>query len=295
MVEAVRPIGLVVLDIDGTLVGDDLVLRERTKAAVAATLSRGIHVAIATGRMASSALRFADALGLSDPIIAYQGALIRAMPGAPPGASPGAMPGASPRRARRGIGKLLVHTPMAADVAREVVTWSRARGLDPHINHLERFILREDDPNADDYSSFMGARAELVPDLVAWIERPVTKVLAVGDEAAIAAALPEARARFAGRASATISHPRFIEFLAPGVSKGRGVSWLARRLGVPLERTMAIGDQVNDLEMIAVVGHGVAMADAPAAVRAVARHVAPSVANEGVATILETLVLRGPG
>jgi len=287
VVEAVRPIGLVVLDIDGTLVGEDLVLRERTKAAVAATLSRGIHVAIATGRMASSALRFADALGLSDPLIAYQGALIRAMPGA--------MAGASPRRARRGVGKLLVHTPMAADVAREVVAWSSARGLDPHINHLERFILREDDQNADDYSSFMGARAELVPDLVAWIERPVTKVLAVGDEATIAAALPEARARFAGRASATISHPRFIEFLAPGVSKGRGVSWLARRLGVPLERTMAIGDQVNDLEMIALVGHGVAMAEAPAAVRAVARHVAPSVADEGVATILETLVLRGPG
>jgi len=295
VVEAVRPIGLVVLDIDGTLVGDDLVLRERTKAAVAATLSRGIHVAIATGRMASSALRFADALGLSDPLIAYQGALIRAMPGASPGASPGALAGASPRRARRGVGKLLVHTPMAADVAREVVAWSSARGLDPHINHLERFILREDDQNADDYSSFMGARAELVPDLVAWIERPVTKVLAVGDEATIAAALPEARARFAGRASATISHPRFIEFLAPGVSKGRGVSWLARRLGVPLERTMAIGDQVNDLEMIALVGHGVAMAEAPAAVRAVARHVAPSVADEGVATILETLVLRGPG
>ena len=291
MVEAVLPIGLVVLDIDGTLVGEDLVLRERTKAAVAATLSRGIHVAIATGRMASSALRFADALGLSDPLIAYQGALIRAMPGA----SPGALAGTSLRRARRGLGKLLVHTPMAADVAREVVAWSSARGLDPHINHLERFILREDDQNADDYSSFMGARAELVPDLVAWIERPVTKVLAVGDEATIAAALPEARARFAGRASATISHPRFIEFLAPGVSKGRGVSWLARRLGVPLERTMAIGDQVNDLEMIAAVGHGVAMAEAPAAVRAVARHVAPSVADEGVATILETLVLRGPG
>lgn len=295
MVEAVLPIGLVVLDIDGTLVGDDLVLGERTKAAVAATLTRGIHVAIATGRMASSALRFADALGLSDPIIAYQGALIRAMPGAPPGTPPDTPFANSLRPTRRGVGTLLVHTPMAADVAREVVAWSRARGLDPHINHLERFILREDDPNADDYSSFMGARAELVPDLVAWIERPVTKVLAVGDEGAIAAALPEARARFAGRASATISHPRFIEFLAPGVSKGRGVSWLARRLGVPLERTMAIGDQVNDLEMIAAVGHGVAMAEAPAAVRAVARHVAPPVADEGAATILETVVLGGVG
>ena len=34
------------------------------------------------------------------------------------------------------------------------------------MNHLERFILRADDPSADDYSAFMGARAELVPDLI---------------------------------------------------------------------------------------------------------------------------------
>ncbi|MBF6604697.1 MAG: HAD family phosphatase [Chloroflexi bacterium] len=284
MVESRLPIGLVVLDIDGTLVGADLVLGERTRAAVAATRAHGVHVAIATGRMASSAMRFAEALGLSDPLIAYQGALIRAMPAA-----------VDPQGRRPVLGRLLVHTPMAAEIAREVVVWSRDHGLDPHLNHLERFILRADDPNADDYSSFMGARAELVPDLVAAIGHPITKVLAVGDEASIAAALPEARRRFAGRATATISHPRFIEFLAPGVSKGRAVRWLARRLGVPLAQTMAIGDQWNDLEMIEAVGHGVAMAGAPAAVIEVARHVAPPVEVEGVATILERLVVSRTG
>ena len=83
----------------------------------------------------------------------------------------------------------------------------------------------------------------------------------------------------------TISHPRFLEFVAPGVSKGRAIRWLARRMGVPLGQTLAIGDQWNDLEMLAEVGHGAAMPTAPAAVRAVARYVAPPVGEEGVAAL----------
>jgi hydroxymethylpyrimidine pyrophosphatase-like HAD family hydrolase len=55
---------------------------------------------------------------------------------------------------------------------------------------------------------------------------------------------------------------------------------------------MAAGDQYNDLEMIAEVGHGVAMPSAPAAVQAVARFVAPPVAEEGVAQMIERIALR---
>jgi len=173
------------------------------------------------------------------------------------------------------------------------VEWTRARGLDPHVNHLERFIIRADDPQADDYSRFLGSRAELVPDLVAAISHPVTKVLAVGEPAVVETLLADARMEFEGRAAATISHPRFLEFIATGVSKGRAVRWLARRLGVPLEQTMAIGDQHNDLEMIAAVGHGVAMPTAPPEVLAVARYVAPPLEAEGAAQILERVVLGG--
>ena len=103
-----------------------------------------------------------------------------------------------------------------------------------------------------------------------------------------------ARERFAGRADVTISHPRFLEFVAPGVSKGRAIRWLARRVKVPLGATLAIGDQWNDLEMLAEVGHGTAMPTAPAEVRAVARYVAPSVSDEGVARMIEALVLAAP-
>jgi Cof subfamily protein (haloacid dehalogenase superfamily) len=277
-VDPAFPIRLVALDIDGTLVGENLVVGERTRAAIAAATASGVAVSLVTGRMASSAVRFARALDLRGPLIAYQGGLARLMP--------------EPGSAR--LGRLLWHRPVPAAVAREAIVWSRERGLDPHVNHLERFILRADDPRAEDYSTFMGAQAELVPDLLAAIVHPVTKVLAVGDEHRPLEVLAEARARFAGRADVTISHPRFLEFVAPGVSKGDAVRRLARRLGVPLANTLAVGDQYNDLEMLSVVGHGVAMPSAPAAVVAAARYVAPPVEEEGVATVLEALVLASP-
>lgn len=276
--QPILPIELIALDIDGTLIGDDLVIGPDTRAAVRAALDRGVPVSIVTGRMVSSAMRFANELGLSAPVIGYQGGLIRSMP------EPGS----------NRLGRLLFHRPISAAAARDIVDWTRAHGLDPHINHLERFILRRDDPNADDYSAFMGARAELVPDLPGSIRHPVTKVLAVGEPPRPTELAPVARARFEGFADVTISHPKFLEFVAPGVSKGRAVRWLARRFKAPLGATLAIGDQWNDLEMLAEVGHGAAMPTAPAEVQAAARYIAPSVAEEGVARMIEALVLASP-
>jgi hydroxymethylpyrimidine pyrophosphatase-like HAD family hydrolase len=234
--------------------------------------------------MVSSAMRFATELGLTGPIVGYQGGIIRAMPEAP-------LPAETPRRR---LGRLLLHTPLAADVARDVVVWTRERGLDPHLNHLERFIVRSDDPNADDYSAFMGARAQLVPDLLASIRHKVTKVMAVGEPPLPTELAAEARERFSGLAEVTVSHPRFLEFVAPGVSKGRAIRWLARRLGIPLGATLAIGDQWNDLEMIAEVGHGAAMPSAPTEVQAVARYIAPPLTEDGAARLIESLVLADP-
>jgi Cof subfamily protein (haloacid dehalogenase superfamily) len=272
------PIRLIALDIDGTIIGDDHEIAKRTMTAVRGAMERDVAVSLVTGRMVSSAMRFAQDLGLTGPIVGYQGGLIRAMP----------LPGS------RRLGKLLLHTPLPAESARAILGWTRAHGLDPHVNHLERFILRADDPKADDYSAFMGAHAELVPDLLAAIDHPVTKVLAVGEPPIPTEVAPLARAEFAGRADVTISHPRFLEFVAPGVSKGRAIRWLARRLRIPLGATLAIGDQWNDLEMLAEVGHGTAMPSAPAEVRAAARYVAAPLQDDGAARMIEDLVLASP-
>ncbi len=276
--DPILPIELVALDIDGTLIGNDMIIGPDTRQAIRAARDRGVIVSLITGRMVSSAVRFARELELTAPVVGYQGALIREMP-APGSDRPG---------------RLLVHTPLRAEVARDVVVWARAQGLDPHVNHLERFVVRTDDPRADEYATFMGSRPHLADDLVSSIRHPVTKVMCAGEPPLPIEVAPRARVRFAGLADVTVSHSHFIEFVAPGVSKGRAVRWLARRLGVPLGAVMAIGDQWNDFEMLAEVGHGAAMPSAPLGVQAVARYVAPPLAEEGVAQMIRSLVLAKP-
>ena len=283
-VAPVLPIRMVAIDIDGTLVGDDLVIRERTRTAISSAVRHGVRVSLATGRMVTSAVPIARFLGLRDPIVGAQGGIVRAMPD-----------GAAADAGRQGrLGRLLYHRPLPAALAREAIEWCMAHDLDPHVNHLEMFIIRAGHPKVDDYSTFLGGSAKLVTDLLGAIRHPVTKVIASGPPPRPMELLSEARAHFAGRASATVSHPSYLEFVADGVSKGRAIRWLAARHGVPLSQVLAIGDQLNDLEMISAVGHGAAMPHAPAAVRAAARYVALPLPREGVAELVEHLVLAGP-
>jgi len=277
MVEPRLPIRLIALDIDGTLVGDDLRIGDRTRSAIAEAVRRGIAVSLVTGRMATSALPFAEALRLTDPIVAQQGALVRSMP------APGS----------KRPGRLLYHRSLKSEVTVEIVRWCLKRDLTPHFNYLEWMIVASDEARLDEFRLFVGDRLRIVPDIVARAHGPVTKVVAIGEGEHSLEMLDEGRAHFAGRAEVTLSHPRFLEFLAPRVSKGMGVRWLARRAGVPLGQCLAIGDQYNDLEMISEVGHGVAMPSAPEAVKAVARYVAPPVRDEGAAQMIERIALGG--
>ncbi len=286
--DPVFPIRMLALDIDGTLVGQDMELSERLVAAIGEAVRRGVKVSLATGRMPTSAVVFANRLGLEEPIIGHQGAIVRAMPARSARTEAGPLP----RRGR--IGRILSHQPMAPDVIADAVRWCFANGLNPHINTVERMIVQAGDPNFADYSAYLGREAETVRDLTTDIRTPMSKVIAVGEPGRPMALIEEARQLFAGRASPTVSHPRFLEFVAPGVSKGRAVAWLAHRAGIPMGQVLAMGDALNDLEMIVDAGHGAAMATAPAEVQLAARYVAAPVDSDGAAALVEALVLASP-
>lgn len=276
-------IRLAVCDLDGTLLRGDMTASARVRAALAEVRSAGVPVIVASGRMYRSVLPWARDLGLDGPVVCYQGAYVRELPGV--ATIPGQ--GDEPDPA----GALLLHRPLRIPVAREAITWCLDRGLDPHVNIDDRLVMALGDENAADYERASGVDARFVPDLAASLDRPPTKVLAVGPTGRPEALLDEARRAFAGRAQVTVSHPDYLEFNAPGVTKGRAVRWLARRLRVPPARIVAIGDQYNDLEMLTAVGHGVAMGQAPDAVRRAARYVTRGIDDDGAALALEALVL----
>jgi 5-amino-6-(5-phospho-D-ribitylamino)uracil phosphatase len=61
-----------------------------------------------------------------------------------------------------------------------------------------------------------------------------------------------------------------LEVFSPTASKWSGIQWLASRHDVPLQRVVAIGDEINDLPMISRAGLGVAMANAVQSVKSAA-------------------------
>lgn len=83
----------------------------------------------------------------------------------------------------------------------------------------------------------------------------------------------------------------FVEVLPLGTSKAAALEWLAARLGVAREEVLAVGDERNDIEMLAWAGTGVAMGNAHPEVKAVADWVTAPVEEDGCALAIERFVL----
>ncbi|MBR1498785.1 MAG: Cof-type HAD-IIB family hydrolase [Bacteroidaceae bacterium] len=86
-------------------------------------------------------------------------------------------------------------------------------------------------------------------------------------------------------------HPVFADCIAKGTSKATGIDHVIRHYGIDLSETMAFGDGGNDIEMLRHAGIGVAMGNASDDVKAAADIVTTSVDEDGVANIINKLVL----
>ncbi|WP_072524610.1 Cof-type HAD-IIB family hydrolase [Clostridium sp. Marseille-P3244] len=84
-----------------------------------------------------------------------------------------------------------------------------------------------------------------------------------------------------------------IEINAAGVNKGTGLVRLGKRLGITREEIMAFGDGDNDTAMLRKVGVGIAMGNSEEQAKAAADYITLTNEEEGVAHVIEKLVLRG--
>jgi HAD superfamily hydrolase (TIGR01484 family) len=171
--------------------------------------------------------------------------------------------------------------------AREAMDAVLAAGF--HLNCYvdDLLYVAEVTPEARRYADFQHLELHAVGDLREWLDRDPTKLVAVGDPAALDELEAELEPRFAGRLFISKSLPYFLEFAHPDVSKGSGLAFVADRLGFRPEETVACGDGENDRELLDWAGFGVAVANAHEDVLTRADLVVPSVQDEGVADLLD--------
>jgi hypothetical protein len=273
-------IRLLVLDIDGTLAGESNQINAPVLEAIGQVQQRGVAVAIATGRMYQSALRFHQAVGSTLPLMAYQGAFIK-----------------DPH-----TDTLHRHTPLPRRLALEILAYlapMEARNdLSIHLYIDDQLHVRAVIDDTKAYAERSGIEPIAAGDLATLlVDDPTletTKLLTLSDQTDL---LSDILSHLGQRYPLddlylTRSVEYFVEATHPQANKGEAVRFVAEDLlGLTPDQVMTIGDNYNDLEMLRYAGLGVAMGDAPDPVKRGADWVAPGVEADGVAVALREFLL----
>ncbi len=253
-ISGLRRPDLVASDLDGTLLPPSLEFLPGTSAGVQKLRAAGVPFVVCTGRMFKSARRVVARLGLTaGPIVCYQGALL----------------------ADLATGEWSRHLPIPGHLAAEVVL--AMRELRRHVNVYvgDELYVEQDDDWARRYAEYAEVGLNVVPDLLAVVTTPPTKIVVSSDPDDVTMLLPELQARWDGRLYVTRSLPHFIEISDPRATKSAALAYLCERLPADRERTVACGDGWNDVDMMRWAGLGVAVAEATPDVRATADLVVP--------------------
>jgi Cof subfamily protein (haloacid dehalogenase superfamily) len=264
---------LLAVDIDGTLVNARREITWPVRRAVREAQDRGVRVCLATGRIWPSARPFVEELGADPPVILYNGGMVYDFAG----------------------GEVWVKIPLPLRHARAVLRILRAHpGAHPHVYVDDRVYIPAMTETTELYQRKDGLRAEAVGDLADWLTVDPMKILIIGERPALEAVAREIDGLACG-VNYVFSEINYLEILPPGVDKGTALRAAAERLGIAREAIIAVGDNLNDLGMIEYAGLGVAMANAPEALRARAGFVAPGNDEHGLEDVITRFILAPGG
>lgn len=255
---------LIALDIDGTLIRRDGHVSEENRRAIQEARSAGCTVVLATGRSWQEAADIAREARCDSAIVCLGGA--------------GVADWAEER--------MLEHWTMADQSALEILELLQPQDLGLLAFADDRLIVNarcEAVFRAYPCRAFHETRI-LVPDVREYLRSEglsVNKIFLLGKPDQLPA-LRQALTRW-GDVYVTCSGPDNLELLRKGVDKGTGLTALARRLGIPMEDVLCIGDSDNDRGMLAAAGMPVVMGNAAPEIQALGRWITDTNERDGVA------------
>jgi Cof subfamily protein (haloacid dehalogenase superfamily) len=259
---------LLVCDLDGTLIDGSMTLEPSLVTAFRRAAERGLAISIATGRMPAAADRYRDELGITAPVIYYNGALVRDGSGRP---------------------DLVSLTLPRGVLARAWAVFSNAP-VHPIFYRDGRLYCVEKTFEVRRYCDEEGLRVEVVDDPAGFLELGAfIKALLIAHPRDLDVVREALTPVVAEHARLVRTRRDYLEIIPVTASKGAALARVAAHLGVSLARVVAVGDHENDLEMLHEAGLGVAMPHAPDAVRRAADRVAPGAAAGGLLALFAEL------
>lgn len=270
---------LIVVDMDGTLLNSNNEVSTQNQNALKKAQENGIIVAIATGRIFSSARAYCRMLGLKAPIIACNGALIK----------------------YENTEEVLYSGNMEKEDAIKVVEIFKKHDVYFHFYDKETMYIDAKRFDFNIYKEWNEAQSEENKVEVVKVEDPVNyilnndvqilKLMAVEDDNEKVNKIRKDLENIENIIIEKSWHNN-IEVMLSGTSKGKGIERLSEIYNIRAEEIIAFGDNYNDLSMKDYVGTFVAMANGEDYVKSQAHYVTASNDEHGVAKGIEDLIFN---
>ena len=262
---------LLAIDLDGTLLTPlpHKHITPRTYKALRQASGAGMIIVIATGQTLSVLQSVCAGLPLSAPQIIENGAII----------------------ADINSGIIFHEQLIPPELILPALSALRALGLYRAYHTLHRVYVDKDTPRARNWYRPPVSPVIEIEDVASLYPLSCIKVAGIGEESTLREKRRELERIFDRKLYVSQSSFDIIELLHPEVSKGNALGIIATDLHIKPEEIVAFGDNHNDIGMLQVAGLGVAMGNAHEEVKMAADYVTLSNAEDGVAVVIEDLVL----
>ncbi len=264
-----KTIKAVAIDLDGTLLNSEKEITTRSVAAVHEAMDRGVKVYIATGRSLNISEQYIRQLGVVDPVICYNGSCIW-----------------DPKS-----GEDLFRTQMEEAVCRALLKVEKEVQCDFHAYRRHEILFTREPRNQGILNPIIREQGIIAEGELPYDHLEFMKAIFTGEFAETEKVRAHLTCLFGDSIHQVYSRPRFFEVMSSGSTKGDALSRLLTIQGIDPADVMAIGDESNDAQMLSLVGHSVAMGNATREVKSIARYQTADCDEDGVASIIEKLVL----
>jgi len=260
---------LLVCDLDGTLLDRPPDLDPALVDGLRRAMERGLLVSIATGRMPPGTARYRDELGITAPMIFYNGALVRDHEG-----ERDLLALTLPRGILWQAHDVLAHAP-----------------VDPLFYRDDQLYCLAESSAARAYSGEQEVPLEVIDTPADFLRMGgFAKSLLIGHPRILPTVRTEMAAVVGDQARLVMTRRDRLELIPTAASKGAALRFLAGHLEIPLAEVVAVGDQENDVEMIRAAGLGIAMPESPDSVRHAASRVAPPDSEGGLLALFSEIL-----
>jgi len=266
---------ILVVDVDGTLVGKDGSISVEDREALAKARQLGIQVSLSTGRVTQACLGIINQLSLDGCHMFFDGALVSSL----------------------AQDNEVYVQPISQEVVKQAVEFAHSNDIPLDLYSTTHYFIERETWASDIRRQFFGIEPTLVDFTKVWNrERIIKGGLTTSSPQEIAKARSfclhfDSSLHFTWTKTPAYPDINFVNVLAPGVSKGEALAALASHLGVSLDEVMAIGDGTNDIPLLTMAGLAIAMGNAPDELKAVADHITLDIDHSGVAAAINKFLV----